>query len=95
MTDIQIPNAFAEALAETIEGLDITQSKLSLKLGIPAPHLSEMKKGRRSCTAEYDLRLSRYFGTTRGYWLRLQMAYHLRVAEAKKGSIIEKEVTPL
>lgn len=89
-----IPNAFAETLRETIEEGDFTQKELSSALGIPEPHLSELKQGKRSCSAEYDLRLSRYFGTSEGFWLRLQMAYQLRLVKEKKGKQIQKEVQP-
>ena len=89
-----IPNAFSEILRETIEEGDLTQKELSAALGIPEPHLSEMKHGKRSCSAEYDLRLSRYFDTTEGFWLRLQTAYQLRVVKAEKGKQIRKEVHP-
>ena len=90
-----IPNSFAETLRDVLEGNPLTQKELAQALGISAPHLSEMKYGKRSCSAEYDLRLSRYFGTSEGFWLRLQTAYQLRVAKAKKGASIEKEVRPL
>ncbi len=76
-----IPNAFAETLAETLSDLGIEQTKVAAATGIPAPHLSELKKGKRRVTPEYDLRLSRYFGTSEGFWLRLQLAYDLRVAQ--------------
>lgn len=89
-----IPNAFAETLYECIEASEFTQKQLSEKLGISQPHLSEMKLGKRRCTAEYDLRLSRYFGTSDSYWLDLQTAYHIRVARAKKGKQIINEVQP-
>jgi addiction module HigA family antidote len=89
-----IPNAFAETLKDVIEGSPLNQKELSIALGISAPHLSEMKNGKRSCTAEYDLRLSRFFGTSEGFWLRLQTAYQLRLAKAKKGEAIQREVIP-
>jgi len=89
-----IPNAFAETLRETIEEKGVTQKNLSLALGIPEPHLSEMKHGKRSCSAEYDLRLSRYYKTTEGFWLRLQTAYQLRLVKSQKGKQIENEVHP-
>ena len=89
-----IPNAFAETLRETIEEGDLTQKELSSALGIPEPHLSELKQGKRSCSAEYDLRLSRYFATSEGFWLRLQMAYQLRIVKEKKGKVIQQEVQP-
>lgn len=89
-----IPNAFAETLKDVINGSDLSQKELAVALGVSAPHLSEMKHGKRSCTAEYDLRLSRYFGTSEGFWLRLQTAYQLRLAKNKKGTTIEREVVP-
>ena len=89
-----IPNAFAETLRETIEEGGVTQKRLSAALGIPEPHLSEMKHGKRSCSAEYDLRLSRYYNTTEGFWLRLQTAYQMRIVKEEKGKQIQKEVQP-
>jgi plasmid maintenance system antidote protein VapI len=40
------------------------------------------------------LRLSRYFGTTAGFWMNLQAAYDLSTAEAKVGAEIKEEVRP-
>ncbi|NJM39178.1 MAG: hypothetical protein HC845_15735 [Akkermansiaceae bacterium] len=52
------------------------------------------EKSRRRCTPEYDLRLSRYFGTSPGFWLRLQLDYELMRAERESGERISREVTP-
>ena len=94
MNTKNIPNAFAETLRETIEEGEMTQRALSAALGISEPHLSEMKQGKRSCSAEYDLRLSRYYNTTDGFWLRLQTAYQIRRVKAEKGVQIKEEVQP-
>ena len=93
-TDEMIPleNFFASALAETLDQIEQTQKEVSLGTGIPETHLSDMKLGRRRCTPEYDLRLSRYFGTSEGRWLRLQMAYDLDAAKREKGKEIESQV---
>jgi len=40
------------------------------------------------------LRFSRYFGTSRGFWLRLQLDYDLMRAERKNGERIQREVQP-
>ena len=87
-------NSFAETLAEVLEESGRSQREISRSTGIPAPHLTEMKRGRRRCTPEYDLRLSRYFGTSEGFWLRLQLSSDLRTAKAEKGDRIEREVQP-
>jgi plasmid maintenance system antidote protein VapI len=53
-----------------------------------------MKTGTRRVTPEYDLRLSRYFGTSEGFWLRLQLAADLRRVRAEKGSEIKRPIKP-
>lgn len=89
---MNIPNAFAETLKDTLEEIGKDQIEVSRETGIPASHLSAMKHGHRRVTPEYDLRLSRYFGTSQGFWLRLQIAYDMRVIREKKGDKIHKEV---
>jgi len=41
----------------------------------------EIVAGRRSVTADTDLRLCRYFGLSDGWWLRGQAAYDTAVAK--------------
>ena len=53
-----------------------------------------MKKSRRRCTPEDDLRLSRYFGSSPGFWLRLQLDYERMRAARENGDRIEREVQP-
>ncbi len=91
---IPMVNFFAETLCETLEDWEVPQAEVSRSTGIPSPHLTEMKKGRRRCTPENDLRLSRYFGTSPGFWLRLQLDYELMRAERESGEKINREVTP-
>lgn len=50
-----------------------------------------MKHGTRRVTPEYDCRLARFFGTTEGFWLRLQLASDLRRIRQEKGHTIEKK----
>jgi plasmid maintenance system antidote protein VapI len=40
------------------------------------------------------LRLARYFNTSAGFWLNLQSAYDLEVAQDKLSRVIEREVRP-
>lgn len=91
-TLLPLDNFFASTLEETLEEWSATMTEVANATGIPLPHLSGMKKGSRRCTPEYDLRLSRYFGTTNGFWMRLQLAYDLDKTQRIKGSQIEKEV---
>jgi len=94
MSDTITVNSFAETLAEVLEDSPDSQKTIARATGIPESHLSGMKKGERRCTPEYDLRLSRYFGTSEGFWLRMQLSSDLRAAKARKGDQIIREVQP-
>ncbi len=93
-TTLSLPNAFAETLRETLEEWPASQKEIAASTGIPAPHLSEMKSGKRRCTPEYDLRLSRYFSMEPGFWMRLQLHYEMQRAELEMGKRIAAEVKP-
>jgi len=91
---IPLQNYFAETLRETLEDWDRTQKEIATDTGIIPSHLSEMKTGKRRCTPEYDLRLSRYFGIDPGYFLRLQLNYDLEKVQVELGDIIRRDVQP-
>lgn len=91
---IPLLNFFAETLRETLEESSLSQAEIARRCGIPAPHLTQMKQGKRRCTPEYDLRLSHFFGITPGMWMNLQLEYEFMRAEREKGEAIRKAVTP-
>ncbi len=91
-TRIPLENFFAVTLEETLDEWPATMTQVAEATGIPLPHLSGMKSGDRRCTPEYDLRLSRYFGTSQGYWMRLQLSYDMEKICRQKGSVIDREV---
>ncbi|NLC21660.1 MAG: HigA family addiction module antidote protein [Halomonadaceae bacterium] len=67
-------------LEDFIEPMGLTKNALANAIGVPATRIGEITRGARAITADTDLRLSRYFGTSEGYWLRLQNAYDLEEA---------------
>jgi antitoxin HigA-1 len=84
-----------EILAEDVLGeLDMSASQLAKALGVPANRISEIVRGRRDITADTALRLARWLGTTPEFWLDLQQAYDLEVAEQKAGEEIRKTIEP-
>ena len=89
-----LPNAFAETLRETLEQWPASQKDVATATRIPPAHLSEMKTGKRRCTPEYDLRLSRFFAMTPGFWMRLQLNYEMQRTRQKLWDRITKEVQP-
>lgn len=66
----------------------------ALALRVPANRITAILAGERAVTAETALRLARHFGTSAGFWLNLQKAYELDVAERATGDRIRAEVTP-
>jgi len=89
-----LQNYFAETLKEALADSGISQRAVAEGAGIPEAHLSEMKNGKRRCTAENDIRLSRFFGIEAGLWMRLQLQYEFRKTDREMGEIIRKTVKP-
>jgi addiction module HigA family antidote len=84
-----------EILREEFLGpLGMSANQLALRLRVAPNRVSSILNGSRAVTAETALRLSRYFRTTADFWLNLQMAYELRVAEEAHGARIEHDVQP-
>lgn len=70
-----------EFLRETLDDLAMTQSAFAEAIGVSAMRVSYLLKGDRPVTAELALRLGRALGQTPQYWLNLQSAYDLKVAQ--------------
>ncbi|MCW1926341.1 hypothetical protein OKA05_27565 [Luteolibacter arcticus] len=83
---LPLQNYFAEALREILEDGELAQARVAEATGIPASHLTQMKKGRRRCTPEYDLRLGKFYSVSPGYFLRLQMAYEMEKTAREKAA---------
>ena len=61
--------------------MGLSQYRLAKEIGVPAQRIGEILAGKRAVTADADLRLSRFFGPSNGYWLRAQAAHDTEVAE--------------
>jgi addiction module HigA family antidote len=79
---------------EFLEPLSLSAHALSLALRVPANRITTILAGQRAITAETALRLARHFGTSAGFWLNLQKAYELDIAERAAGARIRAEVMP-
>lgn len=81
-----------EILREEIATLKLSANKFAEKLHVPTNRITAILNGQRGITADTALRLSVFFGTSAEFWLRLQNAYDLKLAEMKSGKRIKKEV---
>ncbi len=68
---------------EFLAPMGISQYRLAKEIGVPPQRISEIVHGRRSISADTDLRLCRFLGLSNGYWLRAQAAYDTEVAEVE------------
>ncbi|MGH9523203.1 MAG: HigA family addiction module antitoxin [Terriglobales bacterium] len=74
--------------------LGLSMNALALALRVPVPRIAEIVHGRRAITPDTALRLARYFNTSARFWLNLQSAYDLDVAEDRLASDIARQVHP-
>ncbi|MCK4773030.1 MAG: HigA family addiction module antidote protein [Candidatus Latescibacteria bacterium] len=77
-------------LEEFLAPMGLSQYRLAKEIGVPAQRISEIVAGKRTITADTDLRLCRFFGLSNGYWLRAQAAYDTEVAEEALAKTLER-----
>jgi addiction module HigA family antidote len=70
-----------EFLREILEERDLSQAHFSRVIGVSPMRISHVIKGTRPVTAELALLFGRAFGQSPQYWLNLQGAYDLKLAE--------------
>lgn len=75
-----------EFLREALEELSISQARFARAIGVAPMRISHVVNGARPVTAELALLFGRAFGQSAQYWLNLQSAYDLKIAERSMGS---------
>ena len=81
-------------LKREIEARGLSANALAIALRTPSGRVTDILNGKRGLSPETAMRLARYFGNSARFWLNLQTAYELAVAEAEHGDRIASEVTP-
>ena len=76
-------------LEEFMIPLGVTAYRLAKEINVPAQRIGEIVKGRRSITADTDLRLCRFFNLSDGYWLRAQAAHDIEIAQSELGKTLK------
>ena len=79
-------------LEEFLRPLGMSKYRLAKSIGVPAQRIGDIVAGKRSITADTDLRLCRLFGLSDGWWLRLQAGYDTAIAKTKLAAALEKIV---
>jgi antitoxin HigA-1 len=63
--------------------MGISQYRLAKEIGVPAQRIGEIVAGKRAITADTDWRLCRFFGLSKGYWLRAQAMFDTESRRAR------------
>lgn len=71
-----------EVLAEEyLKPLALSASALAQAIGVPANRITDIIRQRRDVSADTAIRLGRFFAVDPRFWLNLQAAYDLSLAE--------------
>lgn len=84
-----------EILAEEfLKPMAITPYRLAKEIHVPLTRIAAILAGKRAVSVDTALRLSRFFGTSEGFWSGLQVDYDTAIA---KDALAEKlkEITAL
>ena len=73
-----------------LDEIAVTPTELARQLRVPANRITQIVQGKRSITGDTALRLGHWFGTNPQFWLNLQSAYDIRVAQSEAGKEIAR-----
>lgn len=79
-----------EILADELAEIAVTPSELARQLRVPANRITQILHGKRAITGDTALRLGHWFGTSAQFWLNMQSAYDIRIAEKTAGAQIRR-----
>jgi addiction module HigA family antidote len=80
---------------EFMDPFGLSMNALANAIGVPANYIHGIVRGTRGISAVMDLRLTRYFGLSQGYFLRLQGRYDMIIAGRMVSDAEIKRIIPL
>ena len=81
-------------LRRELSARDLSANRLAIALRLPSGRITDILNGKRGVSPDTALRLGRYLGNSARFWLNLQTAYELALAEKELGARIDSEVEP-
>jgi antitoxin HigA-1 len=81
-------------LKRELAAREMSANRLALSLRLPSGRITDILNGKRGISPETALRLARFFGNSARFWLNLQTAYELALAEREIGDKVLEEVRP-
>ena len=77
-------------LEDFLKPAGLSQNAVARAIGVPPRRINEIILGKRTITADTDLRLARYFGLSEGVFLGLQADYDLVQRRREIGAVLDK-----
>ncbi|MEM6857783.1 MAG: HigA family addiction module antitoxin [Pseudomonadota bacterium] len=90
---LPIPQAGETLVSEFMEPLKLDTTTLAQAIAVDPARLQSMIDGETRVDGELDLRLSRYFRMSEGFFLRLQTSAELRIAKRELNGELDR-ITP-
>ena len=79
-----------EVHADELEEIGVSPTEFARQLAVPPNRISQIIQGKRAISGDTALRLGHWLGTSPQFWLNLQSAYDVRIAEKLSGAEIRK-----
>jgi len=79
-------------LEEFLQPMGISQYRIAKDIGVPPRRINEIVHGKRGISADTALRLSRYFGMSERFWMKLQSRYDLETEKDRLADRLDAEV---
>ena len=76
-------------MEDFLKPMSLSQTALARAVGVPPRRINEIVLGKRAITADTDLRLARYFGTSAEFWMALKSRHERESAEDVLGDALE------
>ena len=76
-------------LEEFLKPMGLSQRDLAEGIHVPYQRINEIVNGRRGVTPSTALRLAKYFGTSAGFWMNLQLRWDLYHAQKSEASSLK------
>jgi len=70
--------------------MNLTQRELADAIHVPYQRVNDLVNERRGITPSTALRLARFFGTSAGFWMNLQLRWDLYWTEQSESADISK-----
>lgn len=90
MRQIPYPHPGEILLREFLEPMGITQYRLAKEIGVSQRRIGEIVAGTRAITVDTGLRLSRFFGTSEGFWTGLQLDHDAAKAQDELAEALDR-----